>query len=195
MDLCVVGTGYVGLVTGTVFADLGYSVLCVDKDKARIAMLGKGKMPLYEPGLEEIVKRNLASDCLHFSTDIGGCIERSEIVLIAVGTPAREDGYANLDAVFEVAKIVARNLHSYKIVVNKSTVPVGTGNAVHDVIAANKVSKHIDFDVVCNPEFLREGSAIADTLHPDRVIIGASKLESPRNALSNCILLSVARSS
>ena len=178
MNLCVVGAGYVGLVTGAVFADLGYLVRCVDKDAAKIGMLKHGRMPIYEPGLEEIVRRNITDGRLHFSTDLADAVRASDVILVAVGTPAGEDGYADLGAVREVALIVAQNLHSYKVVVNKSTVPVGTGQMVRELIQANAVDKSVDFDVVSNPEFLREGNAIADTLRPDRIIIGASNQRS-----------------
>jgi len=177
MNLCVIGTGYVGLVTGAVFADLGYTVYCADKDSAKIDMLNAGLMPIFEPGLEEMVKRNAADERLFFSTDIADCVRRADIVFIAVGTPPGEDGYADLSAVREVSVTIARNLNTKKIVVNKSTVPVGTGDLVTEIIKANRPDPSVDFDVVSNPEFLREGSAIADTLHPDRVIIGASNQE------------------
>lgn len=174
MKLCVVGTGYVGLVTGAVFADLGYTVYCADADSSKIDMLNSGKMPIYEPGLEEIVERNTHDGRLFFSMDVGDCIHRSEIVFIAVGTPPGEDGYADLSAVRAVAKTVAQNLSDYKVVVNKSTVPVGTGDLVKEIILENRADPCADFDVVSNPEFLREGNAIADTLKPDRIVIGAS---------------------
>lgn len=173
MKLCVVGTGYVGLVTGTVFADLGYSVCCTDKDESKIAMLNTGKMPIYEPGLEEMVQRNIDDGRLCFSSDVGDSVKQSDIVFLAVGTPPGADGYADLTAIREVALIVAKQLYSYKVIVNKSTVPAGTAQMVTDLIAANKVQTDVDFDVVSNPEFLREGNAIQDTLQPDRIIIGA----------------------
>jgi len=173
MNLCVIGTGYVGLVTGTVFADLGNTVICVDKDIEKIGKLKRGEMPIYEPGLEEMVARNVDDARLFFSTDIGDGVRRSEVVFIAVGTPAGSDGYADLTAVKEVAKIIARNLDRYKVIVNKSTVPVGTGDMVHEIIDINKVRPDVEFDVVSNPEFLREGNAIKDTLFPDRIVIGA----------------------
>lgn len=172
MNLCVIGTGYVGLVTGTVFADLGNNVVCCDTDAGKINMLKSGEMPIYEPGLEEMVKRNVEDERLSFSTDIGGAIRGAEVVFIAVGTPPGSDGYADLSAVQDVAKVIARNLDRYKVIVNKSTVPVGTGDVVREIIDLNKV-RDIEFDVVSNPEFLREGNAINDTLHPDRIVIGA----------------------
>ncbi|MCE5198290.1 MAG: UDP-glucose/GDP-mannose dehydrogenase family protein [Armatimonadota bacterium] len=173
MNLCVVGTGYVGLVTGTVFADFGYNVCCVDKDESKIAMLCAGEMPIYEPGLEEMVQRNVEDGSLHFSSAVAKCIGESDIIFLAVGTPPGKDGYADLTAIREVALTIAQNLCSYKVIVNKSTVPAGTAQMVHDLIAAHKVQPDIDFDVVSNPEFLREGNAIQDTLQPDRIIIGA----------------------
>ena len=174
MNLCVVGTGYVGLVTGAVFSDLGYSVCCVDADSSKIDMLLDGKMPIYEPGLEEIIDRNTEDGRLRFSTDIGGCIRSSDIIFIAVGTPPGEDGYADLSAVKAVAKTIAENLVGYKVIVNKSTVPVGTADLVKEIVSENRTIPGVAFDVVSNPEFLREGSAITDTLKPDRIVIGAS---------------------
>jgi len=172
MNLCVIGTGYVGLVTGTVFADLGNDCVCCDKDASKIDMLKHGEMPIYEPGLEEMVKHNVEDGRLSFSTDVGEAIRGADVVFIAVGTPTGSDGYADLSAVKDVAKIIARNLDRYKVIVNKSTVPVGTGDAVREIIDLNKV-RDVEFDVVSNPEFLREGNAINDTLHPDRIVIGA----------------------
>lgn len=173
MNLCVIGTGYVGLVTGTVFADLGNTVICCDNDASKVKMLSKGKMPIYEPGLEEMVGRNAADGRLSFSTDVGEGIRNSEVVFIAVGTPPGSDGYADLSAVKEVAKVIARNLDRYKVIVNKSTVPVGTGDLVREIIEINRIRTDVEFDVVSNPEFLREGNAINDTLYPDRIVIGA----------------------
>jgi len=173
MNLCVIGTGYVGLVTGTVFADLGNTVICVDKDASKIEMLKRGEMPIYEPGLEEMVEHNVADGRLMFSTDIADGVKRADVVFIAVGTPPGSDGYADLTAVKEAAKIIARNLDRYKVVVNKSTVPVGTGDLVKEIIEMNRVRPDVEFDVVSNPEFLREGNAINDTLYPDRIVIGA----------------------
>lgn len=173
MNLCVIGTGYVGLVTGTVFADLGNNVVCCDHDSAKIDMLKRGEMPIYEPGLEEMVKHNVEDSRLSFSTDLDKAVRDSEVVFIAVGTPTGNDGYADLSAVKDVAKVIARNLDRYKVIVNKSTVPVGTGDLVREIIDINKVRPDVEFDVVSNPEFLREGNAINDTLQPDRIVIGA----------------------
>lgn len=173
MNLCVIGTGYVGLVTGTVFADLGNNVVCCDNDASKIDMLDRGEMPIYEPGLEEMVKRNVEDGRLTFSTDLDKAVRDSEVVFIAVGTPTGNNGYADLSAVKDVAKVIARNLDRYKVIVNKSTVPVGTGDLVREIIDINKVRLDVEFDVVSNPEFLREGNAINDTLRPDRIVIGA----------------------
>ena len=172
MNICVIGTGYVGLVTGVVFSDLGNDVVCVDKDAAKVEGLHKGIMPIYEPGLEEMVARNVADGRLQFTTDLDSAVAKAEIVFIAVGTPPKEDGSTDLSFVEGAAKGVARALNRYKVIVNKSTVPVGTGDFVREVIETNK-RRAVDFDVVSNPEFLREGSAITDTLCPDRIVIGA----------------------
>jgi len=172
MNIAVVGTGYVGLVTGAVFADLGNDVVCVDKDAAKVEMLRSGQMPIYEPGLEELVHRNADDHRLAFTTDLAQAVRRSDIVFIAVGTPSKASGESDLSAVEEVALGIARALDRYKVIVNKSTVPVGTGDLVRDIITRNR-RRPVDFDVVSNPEFLREGSAIEDTLRPDRIVIGA----------------------
>jgi len=172
MNISVVGTGYVGLVTGAVFADLGNDVICVDTDTEKIAALQAGRMPIYEPGLEEMVARNTADGRLSFTRDITDAVRRSEIVFIAVGTPSKPDGETDLSAVEAVARSIGRAMERYTVIVNKSTVPVGTGEFVRDVISRHQ-SKPVPFDVVSNPEFLREGSAIEDTLRPDRIVIGA----------------------
>jgi len=172
MNICVIGTGYVGLVTGVVFSDMGNDVVCVDKLASKIDGLNQGIMPIYEPGLEEMVARNVADGRLSFTTDLDNAVQKAEIVFIAVGTPPREDGSTNLSFVEDAAKGIARALNRYKVIVNKSTVPVGTGDFVREVIETNK-RRAVDFDVVSNPEFLREGSAITDTLVPDRIVIGA----------------------
>lgn len=172
MNICVIGTGYVGLVTGVVFADMGNDVVCVDKLQAKIDGLNAGIMPIYEPGLEEMVARNVGDGRLSFTTDLDTAVQKAEIVFIAVGTPPKEDGSTNLSFIEDAAKGVARALNRYKVIVNKSTVPVGTGDFVRNVIETNK-RRSVDFDVVSNPEFLREGSAITDTLVPDRIVIGA----------------------
>jgi UDPglucose 6-dehydrogenase len=172
MNICVVGTGYVGLVTGAVFADLGNDVLCVDNDAAKIAQLEGGQMPIYEPGLEEMVARNVADGRLVFTTDLTAAVRRSVIVFITVGTPPKPDGQTDLSAVEDVAGGIGQAMERYTVVVNKSTVPVGTGEFVREVIEKHQ-ARPVPFDVVSNPEFLREGSAIEDTLRPDRIVIGA----------------------
>jgi UDPglucose 6-dehydrogenase len=172
MNICVVGTGYVGLVTGAVFADLGNEVICVDNQAAKIEDLKAGRMPIYEPGLEEMVARNVADRRLSFTTDLPAAIRRSVIVFITVGTPPKDDGETDLTAVGDVARIIGQSMEGYTVVVNKSTVPVGTGEFVREVIERHQ-ERAVPFDVVSNPEFLREGSAIEDTLRPDRIVIGA----------------------
>lgn len=172
MNICVIGTGYVGLVTGSVFADLGNEVICVDNNPAKVEMLARGEMPIYEPGLEELVKRNVEDRRLFFTGDLPHAVKRSDVIFICVGTPPTETGDPDMRYVQAVAKSIAENLNAYKVVVNKSTVPVGTGNMVREIIEAHR-PEPIDFDVVSNPEFLREGSAIKDTLEPDRIVIGA----------------------
>jgi len=172
VNICVVGTGYVGLVTGAVFADLGNDVICMDKDRAKIEGLRRGRMPIYEPGLEEMITRNVADRRLAFTTDLADGVRKSEIIFIAVGTPPKPNGETDLSAVEEVARGIARAMDRYKVIVNKSTVPVGTGDLVREIILKNQPAP-VEFDVVSNPEFLREGSAIEDTLRPDRIVIGA----------------------
>jgi len=172
VNICVVGTGYVGLVTGAVFADLGNDVICVDNDRAKIQSLGAGRMPIYEPGLEEMVTRNTEDGRLAFTTDLASSVRQSDVIFIAVGTPPKDSGETDLSQVEAVAAEIGRAMDRYKVVVTKSTVPVGTGEFVREVITRHQ-STPIDFDVVSNPEFLREGSAIEDTLRPDRIVIGA----------------------
>ncbi len=172
MNICVVGTGYVGLVTGAVFADLGNDVVCVDNQADKIADLQAGRMPIYEPGLEEMVARNVADGRLAFTTDLAAAVRRSLIVFITVGTPAKVDGESDLSAVEAVARGIGQAMEKYTVIVNKSTVPVGTGDFVREVIEKHQ-RQPVPFDVVSNPEFLREGSAIEDTLRPDRIVIGA----------------------
>src|SRR5215475_6225750 len=172
MNICVVGAGYVGLVTGAVFADLGNEVICVDNLVDKIDALRAGRLPIYEPGLEEMVARNMGDGRLSFTTELAGAVRKSVIVFIAVGTPPKIDGQADLSAVEAVAQEIGRALERYTVVVNKSTVPVGTGEFVREVIERHQ-RQPVSFDVVSNPEFLREGSAIEDTLRPDRIVIGA----------------------
>jgi UDPglucose 6-dehydrogenase len=172
MNICVVGTGYVGLVTGAVFADLGNEVVCVDKDRDKIDALRAGRMPIYEPGLEEMVGRNVEDRRLSFTTDMGAGIRHADVIFVAVGTPPKASGETDLSQVEAVAAEIGRWMDRYKVVVNKSTVPVGTGELVREVITRHQ-PRALEFDVVSNPEFLREGSAIEDTLRPDRIVIGA----------------------
>jgi UDPglucose 6-dehydrogenase len=172
VNICVVGTGYVGLVTGAVFADLGNDVVCVDNDRIKIESLRAGRMPIYEPGLEEMVVRNAQDGRLTFTTDLAAVVRQSDVIFIAVGTPSKDTGETDLSQVEAVATEIGRAMDRYKVVVNKSTVPVGTGGFVREVITRHQ-ARPIDFDVVSNPEFLREGSAIEDTLRPDRIVIGA----------------------
>src|SRR5467141_3437461 len=172
MNICVVGAGYVGLVTGAVFADLGNEVVVVDNVADRVAMLQAGHLPIYEPGLEEMVARNVSDGRLSFTTDLPATVRKSVIVFIAVGTPPKTDGETDLSAVEAVAQEIGRAMDRYTVVVNKSTVPVGTGEFVREVIERHQRTP-VPFDVVSNPEFLREGSAIEDTLRPDRIVIGA----------------------
>ena len=171
MKIVIIGTGYVGLVSGTCFAEFGWNVTCIDKSSERITSLEKGIMPIYEPGLETLVSKNVKEGRLGFSLDYSPYIEEADIVLIAVGTPSRRgDGYADLTYVYEAAKEIALHLKGYTVVVDKSTVPVGTARSVKKIIKETNPSS--DFDVASNPEFLREGSAIGDFMRPDRVVIG-----------------------
>lgn len=169
MKIAVVGTGYVGLVAGACLAENGNIVMCVDKDQSKVATLEAGKMPIYEPGLEEIVRRNHAEDRLTFTTDLSAAVRASEIVFVAVGTPQGEDGSADLQHVLAVARDVGRAMNKYTIVVDKSTVPVGTAQRVRAAVA-NETTQ--TFSVVSNPEFLKQGAAIEDFMKPDRVVIG-----------------------
>lgn len=171
MKITIVGTGYVGLVSGACFAEFGVDVLCIDKDIKKIEDLKKGVIPIFEPGLEDLVKKNCLAGRLNFDTDLTNALNKSDAVFIAVGTPSRRgDGHADLSFVYEVAEEIAENLNSYTVIVNKSTVPVGTGFKVKEIIKSK--NKNLDFDVASNPEFLREGSAISDFMRPDRVVIG-----------------------
>ena len=182
MKICFIGTGYVGLVSGVLFADFGNKVICVDNDKTKIDKLKKGIIPIFEPGLDELVLRNYKSKRLLFTTNISKAIKDSDIVFIAVGTPTAKDGVsADLKNVYSVAKIISKNINKYKIVVTKSTVPVCTGDEVEKIIKKNNpVSK---FDVVSNPEFLREGEAIRDFRYPDRIVIGSNNLKKTKSVL------------
>ncbi len=171
MKITVVGAGYVGLVSGACFAEFGVDVVCVDKDQDKIRKLKKGIIPIYEPGLEELVQKNLNEKRLFFETDISLSMKDSSAIFIAVGTPSRRgDGHADLTYVYRAAKEIAKNLNDYTVIINKSTVPIGTGKKVYDII--NEINPKVEFDVASNPEFLREGSAINDFMRPDRVVIG-----------------------
>src|SRR6266571_5994734 len=169
MKIAVVGTGYVGLVLGACLSENGNTVACVDKDAGKVATLTAGKMTIYEPGLEEIVRRNVAEERLTFTTDLPASVKASEIVFIAVGTPQGEDGSADLQHVLGVARDVGRAMNKYTVVVDKSTVPVGTSKKVHATIARETIHP---FSVVSNPEFLKQGAAIEDFMKPDRVVVG-----------------------
>src|SRR5262245_22194801 len=169
MRIAVVGTGYVGLVVGACLAENGNDVICVDKDEVKIRTLEDGKMPIYEPGLEEMVRRNHALERLTYTTDLSGAVAASEIVFIAVGTPQGEDGSADLQHVLAVAQSVGRALNKYTVIVDKSTVPVGTANKVRETIRKETTQP---FSVVSNPEFLKQGAAIEDFMKPDRVVVG-----------------------
>ncbi|NQU16577.1 MAG: UDP-glucose/GDP-mannose dehydrogenase family protein [Candidatus Saganbacteria bacterium] len=180
MKIAVVGSGYVGLVTGACLANLGNNVICIDNDKKRIAILKKGKIPFYEPGLPELVEKNYKAGRLSFSFDLGAAVESCEVIFIAVGTPPKKGGEADISAVEAVACAIAKELKKnnsknlgFKVIVNKSTVPVGMGDVVTTILVKNGVSERF-FSVVSNPEFLREGSALSDFMNPDRIVIGAS---------------------
>ena len=179
MKLCMIGTGYVGLVSGVCFADLGNDVICVDKDNNKINNLKKGIIPIYEPGLEELVLKNYKNKRLNFSTNLKESIKKSDIVFVCVGTPTRRNSNsADLSQVYSVAKEISKSINKFKIIINKSTVPVTTGDEVEKIIA-KKVSRKY-FSVVSNPEFLREGEAIRDFIYPDRVVIGSNDEKSKK---------------
>jgi UDPglucose 6-dehydrogenase len=171
MKVCMIGTGYVGLVSGTCFAEIGHEVICVDNDKKKIDVLNQGRVPIYEPGLEELIAKNVKAGRLRFTTSIREGVENSFFLFIAVGTPPKDDGEPDLSQIEKVAEEIGAAMNEYKIIIEKSTVPVQTGKWVRTVI--ERFSKRVrDFDVASNPEFLREGSAIGDFLHPDRVVLG-----------------------
>jgi len=176
VKITMIGTGYVGLVTGACFAEVGHQVICVDNDLAKVELLRRGGIPIYEPGLEELIKRNTAHARLSFTTDMASAVRNADVIFIAVGTPPGEDGSADLQYVLSAAREIGKFMNGYTVVVNKSTVPVGTGDKVRAALASRTRHK---FDVVSNPEFLKEGAAIEDFMKPDRVVIGA---ESPKAA-------------
>ena len=174
MKIAIVGTGYVGLVSGACFAEMGADVTCIDVDKCKIEKLRSGQIPIYEPGLEELVARNVADGRLHFSTELGECLDQVEIVFSAVGTPPDEDGSADLRYVLEVAREFGRKINRYTLLVTKSTVPVGTAQKVRQAVAEELAARgvQVECDVASNPEFLKEGDAIDDFMKPDRVVVG-----------------------
>ena len=182
MNITMLGTGYVGLVSGTCFSEFGFNVCCVDKDQEKIFNLNNNIVPIYEPGLENLIKKNKDSGRLTFSHDIDGNIKKADVVFIAVGTPSRRgDGHADLTFVYEAAEQIAKQIDKYTVIVTKSTVPVGTGLEVKKII--KKVNPNAEFDVVSNPEFLREGNAIQDFMRPDRVVVGYES-EKAKNIIS-----------
>ena len=177
MKLCMIGTGYVGLVSGVCFADLGNNVICVDNDQQKINSLKKGKIPIYEPGLEELVLKNYKNKRLNFSTDLKDSVKKSDIIFICVGTPTKKGGSsADLSQVYNVAKHISKSINKFKIIITKSTVPVTTGDEIEKIIG--KKNKKKNFSIVSNPEFLREGEAIRDFIYPDRVVVGTSEVRS-----------------
>jgi len=175
MKIAIIGTGYVGLVTGVCLADFGNNIICVDNGKEKIDILNKGQLPIYEPGLKEIIERNRRYKRIEFTTDMKYAVSHSEVIFITVGTPEKEDGNADLKYVFEVAKDIAYYMNDYKVVVDKSTVPIGTGKKVKEIIQNTLKDRKVNhkFDIVSNPEFLREGKALYDFMHPDRIVIGS----------------------
>ena len=179
MKLCMIGTGYVGLVSGVCFSDVGNTVYCVDKDKKKIDELNKGNVPIYEPGLEEILKKNYKQNRLKFTTDLKKAVSSSDIIFICVGTPTKKNSNnADLSQVYSVAKEISKSINKFKIIINKSTVPVTTGDEVEKIIS-KKVNRRY-FSVVSNPEFLREGEAIRDFIYPDRVVFGSNDKKSEK---------------
>ncbi len=185
MNIAIVGTGYVGLVSGTCFADTGVNVTCVDVDAEKIERLQKGEIPIYEPGLDELVKKNVAAGRLKFTTDLASILNEQEIVFSAVGTPPDEDGSADLKYVLQVARTIGQNMNKYLVIVTKSTVPVGTAKKVRQTIEEELQKRGMDvpFDVASNPEFLKEGNAIKDFMSPDRVVVGVES-EKAKKALT-----------
>ncbi len=180
MKLCMIGTGYVGLVSGVCFADLGNNVICVDKDLKKIDLLSRGKIPIYEPGLTELVNKNYKNKRLKFSSDLKKSIKESDIIFICVGTPTKKgSSSADLSQIFQVAKVISLSINKFKIIVTKSTVPVTTGDEIEKILLKKKSNKN-KFSVVSNPEFLREGEAIRDFIFPDRIVVGSNDKKSNR---------------
>jgi len=175
MKITIIGTGYVGLVTGVCLADFGNDIICVDNDKEKINILNNGQLPIYEPGLIEIIERNRHYKRIEFTTDIKYAVSHSEVIFITVGTPEKEDGSADLKYIFEVAKDIACHMDDYKVIIDKSTVPIGTGKKAKEIIQNILKDRKVNykFDIVSNPEFLREGKALYDFMHPDRIVIGS----------------------
>ena len=174
MNLAVIGTGYVGLVAGTCFAESGNDVTCVDIDEQKISLLNAGKVPIYEPGLEEMVRRNAAEQRLSFTTNLEGAVKKSGVIFIAVGTPQGPNGDANLDHVHATAKSIGKAMDGFRIIVTKSTVPVGTADRIRQWVAGETAHP---FAVISNPEFLKEGAAVEDFMKPDRVVLGGDNTE------------------
>jgi UDPglucose 6-dehydrogenase len=176
MNIAVIGSGYVGLITGACFAEFGLNVTCVDNDEKKIKTLKKGQVPFYEPGLEDLLQKNIKAKRMHFTSNLAEAVESSLVIFIAVGTPPKSDGSAEMKFVEGVAKEIAQNTKTYKVIVTKSTVPVGTGEVITRIMKKNLEEK-VDFDVVSNPEFLREGAGIEDFMRPNRVVIGTSSAQ------------------
>ena len=173
MKICMIGTGYVGLVSGVCFSDLGNSVVCIDNNKTKIENLKKGVIPIYEPGLQELVTKNYKANRLNFTTDLKDAIKNSAVIFICVGTPTKKNNYsADLSQIYKVTREIRKYINNFKVIVMKSTVPVTTGDEVEKIISQKKSKKL--FSVVSNPEFLREGEAIRDFMFPDRVVIGTN---------------------
>jgi len=175
MKVCVIGIGYVGLVTGVCLAEIGHDVICVDKDKEKISRLKEGKVPIYEEGLEELLGKNLAIKKIAFDSDTSSGVKKSDIIFICVGTPPLPSGRPDLAAIDDVARMIGRSLNGYKIICNKSTVPIGTARRIRKIIKENQVEGNdgYDFDIVSNPEFLKEGEAVRDAFFPERIVIGS----------------------
>ncbi|BDF59455.1 UDP-glucose 6-dehydrogenase [Christensenellaceae bacterium] len=178
-NIAVIGTGYVGLVTGTCLSEFGFDVTCIDNDEKKIEKLKQGEIPIFEQGLASMVKENYQNGRLHFVSEYKEAIQNAEVIFIAVGTPPKEDGSADLNYVLDVVQCIAKYMNEYKIIVNKSTVPVGTAKRVRQLLKEElrKAGKNCDFDIVSNPEFLREGSAVFDFMHPDRIVIGTTSTQ------------------